>query len=243
MRARKNFSYLALLSLQSAPIPRKGKRPSLNLGDDTNFFAQFECAPLSSIIRRGVQHTYRINVQCSSDTIKIAEELLKELAERIRAHIVAKPFPTDNENEQLFSSIDGRIAVSLRHSDFEGHGYVVTSTSANAGQSPQAYFRRIVKRLSNDKALQVANYRPSVVVIELANDSSGIANLGASDTLWEVYGPLFRLEEIPSTVDLVILTWQDIYGKTWGHARALRNPSSTWAQSSEAESIYRLIAA
>jgi hypothetical protein len=46
MRARKNFSYLALLSLQSAPIPRKGKRPSLNLGDDTNFFAQFECAPL-----------------------------------------------------------------------------------------------------------------------------------------------------------------------------------------------------
>src|SRR5438045_8909830 len=54
MRARKNFSYLALLSLQSAPIPRKGKRPSLNLGDDTNFFAQFECAPLSSIIRRGV---------------------------------------------------------------------------------------------------------------------------------------------------------------------------------------------
>src|SRR5215471_14441974 len=54
MRARKNFSSLALLSLQSAPIPRKGKRPSLNLGDDTNFFAQFECAPLSSIIRRGV---------------------------------------------------------------------------------------------------------------------------------------------------------------------------------------------
>src|SRR2546421_5006503 len=54
MRARKNFSYLALLSLQSAPIRRKGKRPSLNLGDDTNFFAQFECAPLSSIIRRGV---------------------------------------------------------------------------------------------------------------------------------------------------------------------------------------------
>ena len=54
MRARKNFSDLALLSLQSAPIPRKGKRPSLNLGDDTNFFAQFECAPLSSIIRRGV---------------------------------------------------------------------------------------------------------------------------------------------------------------------------------------------
>src|SRR5579872_3764693 len=54
MRARKNFSYRALLSLQSAPIPRKGKRPSLNLGDDTNFFAQFECAPLSSIIRRGV---------------------------------------------------------------------------------------------------------------------------------------------------------------------------------------------
>src|SRR5437764_6735946 len=55
MRARKNFSYLALLSLQSAPIPRKGKRRSLNLGDDTNFFAQFECAPLSSIIRRGVK--------------------------------------------------------------------------------------------------------------------------------------------------------------------------------------------
>jgi hypothetical protein len=54
MRARKNFSYRALLSLQSAPILRKGKRPSLNLGDDTNFFAQFECAPLSSIIRRGV---------------------------------------------------------------------------------------------------------------------------------------------------------------------------------------------
>src|SRR5260370_19618094 len=35
-------------------IPRKGERPSINLGDDTNFFAQFECAPLSSIIRRGV---------------------------------------------------------------------------------------------------------------------------------------------------------------------------------------------
>ena len=48
MRARKNFSDLALLSLQSAPIPRKGKRPSLNLGDDTNFFAQFECAPESA---------------------------------------------------------------------------------------------------------------------------------------------------------------------------------------------------
>src|SRR5947209_2664564 len=59
MRARKNFSYLALLSLQSAPIPRKGKRPSLNLGDDTNFFAQFECAPLSSIIRRGVRFIAR----------------------------------------------------------------------------------------------------------------------------------------------------------------------------------------
>jgi len=190
-----------------------------------------------------LQHTYRINVKCSSDTIKIAEELLKELAERIRVHIVAKPFPTDNENELLFSSTDGRIAVSLRRSDFEGHGYVITSTCASAGQSPQAHFRRIVKRLSNDKALQVANYRPSVVVIELANDSSGMANLGASDTLWAVYGPLFRLEEIPSTVDLVILTWQDIYGKTWGHARALRNPSSTWAQSSEAENIYRLIAA
>ena len=48
MRARKNFSYLALLSLLSAPIPRKGKRPSLNLGDDTNFFAQFECAPFQA---------------------------------------------------------------------------------------------------------------------------------------------------------------------------------------------------
>src|SRR2546423_14397140 len=51
---RKNFSHLALLYLQSAPIPRKGERPFINLGDDTNFFAQFECAPLSSIIRRGV---------------------------------------------------------------------------------------------------------------------------------------------------------------------------------------------
>ena len=50
----KNFFDLAFLFLQSAPIPRKGKRSSLNLGDDTNFFAQFECAPLSSIIRRGV---------------------------------------------------------------------------------------------------------------------------------------------------------------------------------------------
>src|SRR2546427_6898263 len=62
MRARKNFSYLALLSLQSAPIPRKGKRPSLNLGDDTNFFAQFECAPLSSIIRRGVLHAPHVSI-------------------------------------------------------------------------------------------------------------------------------------------------------------------------------------
>jgi hypothetical protein len=51
-----NFSHLALLYLQSAPIPRKGERPSINLGDDTNFFAQFGCAPLSSIIRRGVLH-------------------------------------------------------------------------------------------------------------------------------------------------------------------------------------------
>jgi len=190
-----------------------------------------------------LQHAYRINVKCSSDTVKIAEELLKELAERIQAHIVAKPFPTDRENELVFSSVDRRIAVSLRRSDLEGHGYVVTSTDASAGQSPQDHFKRIVKRLSDDKALQVANYRPSVVVIELANDSSGMANLGGSDISWAVYGPLFRVEEIPSTVDLVILTWQDIYGKTWGHARALRNPNSTWAQSPEAESIYRLIAA
>lgn len=130
-----------------------------------------------------------------------------------------------------------------RLTDLEGHGYVVSSTGASAGQNPQAHFKRIVKRLSDDKAFQVANYRPSVVVIELANDSGGMANLGGSDTLWAVYGPLFRVEEIPSTVDLVILTWQDIYGKTWGHARALRNPKSAWAQSPEAESIYRLIAA
>jgi hypothetical protein len=126
-----------------------------------------------------LQHTYRINVKCSSDTIKIAEELLKELAERIRAHIVAKPFPADGENELLFSSMDGRIAVSLRRSDLEGHGYVVSSTGASAGQSPQAHFKRIVKRLSDDKAFQVANYRPSVVVIELANDSSGMATWAA----------------------------------------------------------------
>lgn len=190
-----------------------------------------------------LQHAYRINVKCSSDTVKITEALLKELAERIKAHIVAKPFPADRENELVFSSVDRRIAVSLRRSDLEGYGYVVTSTDASAGQSPQAHFKRIVKRLSDDKALQVANYRPSVVVIELANDSSGMANLGGSDITWAVYGPLFRVEEIPSTVDLVILTWQDIYGKTWGHARALRNPNSTWAQSPEAESIYRLIAA
>src|SRR5205814_7703412 len=67
MRARKNFSYLALLSLQSAPIPRKGERPSLNLGDDSNFFAQFECAPLSSIIRRGVRRIACANVWSSCD--------------------------------------------------------------------------------------------------------------------------------------------------------------------------------
>src|SRR5947209_16327217 len=55
-----NFSHLALLYLQSAPIPRKGERPSLNLGDDTNFSAQFECAPPSSIIRRGVTHSLAV---------------------------------------------------------------------------------------------------------------------------------------------------------------------------------------
>ncbi|HZT99283.1 MAG TPA: CocE/NonD family hydrolase C-terminal non-catalytic domain-containing protein [Ktedonobacteraceae bacterium] len=57
-----NFSHLALLYLQSAPIPRKGERPSINFGDDTNFFAQFECAPLSSIIRRGVPSGASINI-------------------------------------------------------------------------------------------------------------------------------------------------------------------------------------
>src|SRR5437763_14385199 len=75
MRARKNFSYLALLSLQSAPIPRKGKRPSLNLGDDTNFFAQFECAPLSSIIRRSVAHRPLFTSQLGKQGTKHREHL------------------------------------------------------------------------------------------------------------------------------------------------------------------------
>src|SRR5437763_7669877 len=76
MRARKNFSYLALLSLQSAPIPRKGKRPSLNLGDDTNFFAQFECAPLSSIIRRGVLGICSSSSQASGSLYQCVIEVL-----------------------------------------------------------------------------------------------------------------------------------------------------------------------
>jgi hypothetical protein len=190
-----------------------------------------------------LQHAYRINVRCPSDTVKIPEASLRELADCIKAHIVAKPFPADSEDELVFDMMDRRITVSLQHSDLEGCGYVVTSTGASASRGPEAHFRRIVKRLTDDKAFQMANYSPSVVVIELANDSSGIANLGASDPLWAAYGPLFRVEEIPSTVDLVILTWQDIYGKTWGHARALRNPKSLWAQSPEAERIYRLIAA
>ena len=190
-----------------------------------------------------LQHAYRINVRCPSDTVKIAEASLKELADRIKAHIVAKPFPAGSEDELEFDMMDRRIAVSLRRSEIEGCGYVVTSTDASARQGPQTHFRRIVKRLSDDKAFQMENYSPGVVIIELANDGSGMANLGWSDRLWAAYGPLFRMEEIPSTVDLVILTWQDIYGKTWGHARALRNPKSVWAQSSEAERIYRLIAA
>ena len=190
-----------------------------------------------------LQHAYRINVRCPSDTVKIAEASLKELADRIKAHIVAKPFPTDSEDELMFDIMDRRVTVSLQRSALEGCGYVVTSTGARASQGPQAHFRRIVKRLSDDKAFQMENYSPVVVIIELANDSSGMANLGGSDTLLAAYGPLFRVEEIPSTVDLVILTWQDIYGKTWGHARALRNPNSLWAHSSEAERIYRLIAA
>jgi hypothetical protein len=190
-----------------------------------------------------LRHAYRINVKCPSDTVKIAEASLKELTDRIKAHIVVKPFPADSEDELMFDMMDRRITVSLQRSDLEGCGYVVTSTDASARQGPEAHFRRIVKRLSDDKAFQMENYRPAVVIIELANDSSGIANLGWSDPLWAAYGPLFRVEEIPSTVDLVILTWQDIYGKTWGHARALRNPNSPWAQTSEAERIYRLIAA
>src|SRR5215469_340137 len=38
---RKNFSYLALLHLQSSRIPRKDERLSVNVGNDTNFFAHF----------------------------------------------------------------------------------------------------------------------------------------------------------------------------------------------------------
>ncbi len=44
----KNFSDLALLFPQSALIPRKGKRPSLNLGDDTNFLPNLSAPPFQA---------------------------------------------------------------------------------------------------------------------------------------------------------------------------------------------------
>jgi RNA polymerase sigma factor (sigma-70 family) len=94
MRARKNFSYRALLSLQSAPILRKGKRPSLNLGDDTNFFAQFECAPLSSIIRRGVYSSGLGNYLVSLvNNIENRDELAQEIFLKVwlRLHQLRQP--------------------------------------------------------------------------------------------------------------------------------------------------------
>lgn len=187
-----------------------------------------------------VQHGYRIGVTCSSDTIKIPEALLDELAGRVREYITAQPFPGDGSNELVYRSVDGRIAVNLQRSDAEG--YRVTHTGAHASRSPDASFGHIINRL-REKATQVENYRPSVVIIELAHDAANVARLGyPNSNIWQIYGSLFRLEEIPSTIDLVILTWQDLYGKTWGNARALRNPTSTWAQSAEAESVYSLIA-
>ena len=93
-----------------------------------------------------------------------------------------------------------------------------------------------------EKGPQVAGYRPCVVVVELTNAAGDIAVLGCQDKMWNIYSPLFRVDEIPAEIDLVILTWQSIYGGTWGHARVFRNPKSRWDQSPDAENIYQLIA-
>lgn len=191
----------------------------------------------------GLQHGYRIGVQCRSDTIKIdlSQEELKDLAEQVKRYIIMEPYPSNNNNIQIFRSSSGQIAVNLSRSDVDG-GHIVTSTLIG-GRSPDAYFGQIIKRIQEKADKQVKGYSPCVVVIELSNGAGDMAVLGyQDDRMWNIYAPLFRVEEIPAEIDLVILTWQSIFGKTWGRTRVLRNPKSFWAQTPDAEKIYQLIA-
>jgi hypothetical protein len=197
---------------------------------------------ISQYIRHALsdlRHSYRIGVECRSDTMKLPEEVLNDLAEQVKTHIVAEPYPSNTENKRVFRSSDGQVAVDIRRSE-EDEGYTLARTQIG-GRSPDAYFGQIMTRLQ-EKGSQVAGYRPCVVVVELANAAGDIAVLGSQDKMWNIYSPLFRVDEIPAEIDFVILTWQSIFGETWGHARVLRNPGSLWARSPDAEKIYLLIA-
>jgi hypothetical protein len=189
---------------------------------------------------QGVAHGYRIGAECTSDVVRIPAKLLDELATRVKEQIELNPYPTDERSIEVFNSIDGRVSVNLSPAE-EGIGYIATSTTAGFAPRPDSNFGRIMRTIE-EKASQMAGSTPSVLVIELANDTGNLAILGGQDSSWDLYGAEFRLEEMPPEIDIVVLTWQSIYGYTWGAARVLRNPSSAWAQSPDAQGIVDRIA-
>jgi hypothetical protein len=243
-KLRKGYSlqYLAVKGTRTPDIEVATPRGNVYV-EITSMHRTWDFSAISQYIGdavNGIRHGYRIGAECPSDSVKIPVEALQDLSARVKAQLELNPFPTDERTIEVFRSVDGRVSVTLSPSK-GGIGYVATGTSGGFAPRPDSNFGRIMTTIE-EKAPQMAAYRPSVLVIELANETGNIAVLGGHDSSWQVYGAEFRLNEIPSEIDLVILTWQSIYGETWGTARALRNPTSAWAQSPDAQEIVSLIA-
>jgi hypothetical protein len=186
------------------------------------------------------QHDFTIRVECQSDAIKIPEQVLEDLAARVDAYVRSHSQSLRGRPKRVFRSAAGGVIVNVQRRTAAEPG-LATIVPARFVPSPDSHFPRIMTRIEQ-KAPQVARYRPNVLVIDLTHESSELAPL-VLEREWRIYGPKFRVEELPADVDLAILMWQDIYGFTWQNAALpLRNPASPWASSPEADKVIRLVA-